>query len=511
MIDRLAAMGYAPTAFAGLRPWTRQECARIVEEAGEQLRDGEEENEEAWRLFRELEREFTQELEANRTGGNRAVRLESVYMRTLGISGKPLTDGFHFGQTIVNDFGRPYQEGFNMVAGASAWAVRGRFYAYFRGEYQHAPGAPALSDEIRQLIADVDQVPILPPQETPTRNRFRLLDTYVGVNLRNIQITFGKQSLSWDPGYSGSLNLSENAEPIYMLRITQTTPRVLPSFLSILGPVRSEMFFGKLSGHRIPVQPWIFGQKIVVKPTPNLELGLSRTAMFAGDGPAPGTDRPLTAGTFFDVFFSFNTGLGSDPGDRRLGLDLRYRLPKLRRHVTLYVDTMADDDETVVVDPQNGMYKPGILIANVPRLEKFEFRLERPLDSTQFTTESTGPRPNQGRLIYYNGNYPNGYTHNGYLLGNWVGRNGQGWWAEGKYWISPRDTVRVSYRYAGVHGNFIPQGGTLSQVSGEARYLLGSIMDVRARLQYERWNYPVLARQRQSNVAASIQLTYWPR
>jgi hypothetical protein len=511
LFDYLAASGYSPAAFVNLRPWTRVECARLVYEAEKILEGDPSPNPEALAMQRELRAEFASELMLFDGGSNRRVQLESVYARFTGISDRPLTDGYHFGQSVVNDFGRPYEEGLSVVAGASAWAVRGPFFAYFRGEYQHAPGAPALPDSIRQLISEVDEVPIQPAQETPTRNQFRLLDTYVGVNLRNIQITFGKQSLSWDPGDSGSLNLSDNAEPIYMLRITQATPRVLPGFLRILGPIRTELFFGKLSGQSFPVRPWIFGQKLTVKPTPNLEFGLSRTAMFAGDGPPPGADQPLTLRTFRNVIFSFSTGLTGDPGDRRIGFDFRYRLPRLRKHVTLYVDTMADDDETVLVDPQNGIYKPGVHLVGMPHLKKFEFRVERPLTSTQFTTESTGPRPNTGRLIYWNNNYRSGYTHNGNLLGNWVGRSGQGWWTEVKYWISPRDTVRFQYRHAGVHGQFIPQGGTLSQASGQGKFLIGSTMEVAARLQFERWNFPVLDARPQSNVTATFQVTYWPR
>ena len=37
--------------------------------------------------------------------------------------GKPLHDGDHFGQTIVNDYGRPEGQGFNNVTGFSGWAV----------------------------------------------------------------------------------------------------------------------------------------------------------------------------------------------------------------------------------------------------------------------------------------------------------------------------------------------------------------------------------------------------
>src|SRR5947207_6533099 len=48
-----------------------------------------------------------------------------------GISEEPLTDGNHFGQTVINDFGRPYQEGFNSVDGISAWTTAGVGWATF--------------------------------------------------------------------------------------------------------------------------------------------------------------------------------------------------------------------------------------------------------------------------------------------------------------------------------------------------------------------------------------------
>ena len=34
-IERLAALGYIQDEFLGLRPWTRVECARLVQEGGD--------------------------------------------------------------------------------------------------------------------------------------------------------------------------------------------------------------------------------------------------------------------------------------------------------------------------------------------------------------------------------------------------------------------------------------------------------------------------------------------
>src|SRR6266699_3842407 len=106
-LDRLAAMGLIDSGFAGLRPWTRRECLRLLGEAEEKLTG--EENNETQKLVDALQREFRPENEARGDGDDGGTfRLESIYSRTEHISGKPLTDGYHFAQTQINDFGRPY-------------------------------------------------------------------------------------------------------------------------------------------------------------------------------------------------------------------------------------------------------------------------------------------------------------------------------------------------------------------------------------------------------------------
>ncbi|WP_369294449.1 capsule assembly Wzi family protein, partial [Klebsiella pneumoniae] len=61
------------------------------------------------------------------------------------ISGTPLRDSFHLGQTIVNDYGRPYANGFNNYSGASGYATAGPFLVYARAEFQGAPSMAGYS------------------------------------------------------------------------------------------------------------------------------------------------------------------------------------------------------------------------------------------------------------------------------------------------------------------------------------------------------------------------------
>src|SRR5438876_10539517 len=133
-LDRLAALGVIESGFMGMRPWTRLECARLLREAGdrvEEIKSGSQ-AEETYQL---LETEFRDELEGGDGSGHIRARVESVYARVTGISGEPLTDGNHFGQTLINDYGRPDQEGFNSVVGISAWTTAGRWVGYVRAEY----------------------------------------------------------------------------------------------------------------------------------------------------------------------------------------------------------------------------------------------------------------------------------------------------------------------------------------------------------------------------------------
>ncbi len=296
-LDRLAGLGYIDSAFSSMRPWTRRECLRQLQEAEAKGTDSE--NSEAGRLIDTLEREFRSEAEATGDGADGAgFHLESLYSRTEHISGSPLTDGYTFAQTQYNDFGRPFGEGWNTVNGFSAYATKGPWVAYVRGEVDTASSIPAYSLSTREAILHIDDFQVLAPATPqPAVDSPRLLDAYVGLMFSNWEVTFGKQSLWWGPGNGGPLDFSDNVQPINMFRINRTTPLKLPSFLGWLGPMRTEFFLGQLDGQMflqapsgfvgnygatLNPQPFINGQYIGFKPTQNFEFGFFRTTIYGG-------------------------------------------------------------------------------------------------------------------------------------------------------------------------------------------------------------------------------------
>ena len=96
-------------------------------------------------------------------------------------------------------------------------------------------------------------------------------------------------------------------------------------------------------------------------------------------------------------------------------------------------------------------------------------------------------------------------------MGSWIGRQGQG--AEGwsTYWFTTKDKLQFTFRHQKVSQQFVPFGGTLTDGGLNVDLWVRSMFSVSAAVQYEVWNFPVLASTRQTDVSTSVQLTYRPR
>jgi hypothetical protein len=357
---------------------------------------------------------------------------------------------------------------------------------------------------VLSAIANTDGNPVQPAVPFAEKNQFQLLDTYVALNIRNNQISFGRQSLWWGPGQGGALMFSDNALPFYSLRWTRISPTKLPSLLGILGPMRTEFFIGKLSGHHFPANPYISGQKISFKPTANLEIGFSKISIFAGGG------VPVSWHNFYKATFNVGGGNlatadlpGFDPGDRRGGFDFSYRVPGLRNWLTIYSDSLSDDDPSPLASPRRAAFNPGVYLSHIPGLPHLDFRAE-----AAYTDVVAGGSAH-GEFIYWNGVYRDSHTNNGNIMGSWVGREGRGIQVSSTYWFSSQNKLQIGYRNGHVAKDFL-QGGDLNDISGRASFRIGAQTDVTGLVQYEWWTFPLLSVSQQRNVTTSIQITYRP-
>ena len=513
-LERLIAMGYIQSGFLGMRPWTRMECARLLQEANLEL-EYFSDDVIARKLYVDLGTEFQDEIA--RLGGetNLGASIDSVYSRFTGISGTPLQDGFHFGQTLINDFGRPYAQGLNNVTGISGHAVAGPLSFYFRGEYQHAPSTPALSVSAAQVIQAVDGLPSTPNTDPiGAVNRFDVVEGYVAMQLNNWQFSFGKQALWWGADQSGAMLFSTNSAPILSLQINRVSPFKVP----LLGATRFDFMVGRLSGYHwvfgadsgfvgswsetLSNQPFIVGQKISFKPIANLEFGLSLTSLFGGPG------VPATAGKLVKSLYSTSNGppgTPEDPGDRRGGFDFAYRFPQLNG-LTFYVDAFTDDQANPWLAWNKSAVTSGLYLPQMPRLSKLDLRVEG-----VYSDPPGGNATVQHGFFYINSRFKSGYTNNGDLIGSWIGRQGQGAQVWATYWLSPRNNVQFNFRHQKVSQQFIPDGGSLTDIGVSADYWFRNNFGVSARLQRERWLFPVIQPDVSHNVTASVELLFEPK
>jgi membrane-associated phospholipid phosphatase len=505
--ERLVALGYIRDAILGLKPWTRLECARLTEEAGEALPAREDLSEEAARLESRLENEFAFELSLLGGGRNFTARVESVYARAVSISGPPLSDGYHFGQTVAYDFGRPFERGASGQVGGSFRGSAGPLTFYVRAEYQHAPAAPAPSAAIVNLIAFRDIVPVskVPASAIAAVNRPRFLDAYAGVTWNNWQLLLGQQTLSWGPS-ADPLVWSDNAEPIKMVRLVTQEPFTLPGFLGTLaGPTRIDMFFGRLEGHAYVPRPFVYGQKINFRPFSFLEVGLGRRTMIGGTG----SGNALTAGNLlYSLVGRSNPALKSVPGDNDSEMDWVLYIPKVRNYLLLYGEGYAEDDILPIQNPARSAWHPGIYLTRIPGVSRLDFHIQAVSTEDGALANSD---VNNGRLDFYNGDYPDGNTNNGVLLGNTVGREGRAIRCWFTYWLSPEDTIRFSYQHNSVSADFIPGGGLWADYGVRAEKHFRNGFYVKPAVQFEHIaRYPALFQRPENNVTATFELGFIP-
>jgi hypothetical protein len=439
-----------------------------------------------------------------------------------GISGTPFRDSYHFGSTIVNDYGRPYAHGFNNYSGISGYASAGRFLLHVRGELHAAPSAVGYSNALTQTLAnqDVGAFPVannpatgspyiqttIPQGPIAVISDVRFLEAYASYRLLNHEISFGKQDDWLGPGMGGGMAYSNNAENIYSFRINRTEPLYIPLLSYLTGTFRYEFLIGSLKGHTYPNDPWVHLEKISFRPTVNLEFGFERTVIWGGKG-----HEPINLHTFLRSFFSLTAATpavkitSADPGARFGAFDFSYRLPFVRNWLTLYSDSEVHDDVSPIDAPRRAAWRPGIYLSHVPGIPRLDLRLEAASTDPPITNS------NGGHYMYYEGNQQQGYTNQGQLFGDWIGREdkgGQGWIT---YHLSGNEWLQMGVRNQKAAKDFIPGGTTLNDISFQVVKRIGKDFEVNGNFAYERWKAPIYRSTQQTVTTTTLQLTWFPK
>ena len=548
MALRLYSMGFLDTAFITMRPWTRRSLLHMLEQSSPKIiASG---NDQAIDILSKLDTYLAAEGAEDATTEVHFDRgfvygPQQLYTRMMGISGQTLRDSFHLGQTIAQDYGRPYEPGFNNITGVAALAEYRRFSLYVRGEYQYSPssygysinttgtcGSPIGLVEVLSAIDEVEYCnpynanqATIPSGPIPAVSTFRLQEASLSFYIWGHEISGGKTD-SWDgPGVGSAMNLSNNAEDIYSFRINRVEPLHIPWVSKVLGPLRYDFVVGSLQGHSAPNAPWMHAEEFSFAPTSNFQFAFSRTVIWGGHGhgcepilpsgyPTP-CNLPITLGTFFTSFTSVNDTNGAvkysvkDPGARYSDFNFSYRLPFVRDYLTLYADMISHDDVSPISAPRRAAYRAGIYLSQFPGLPKLDLRVEG-VNTDCSTTACSG-----GTLNYWEVIQVQGYTNKGFIMGDWIGRQALGGQAWLTYHLSGNEWVQAEFLTKRTHNGFIPGGVTQNQYKIDVVKRLGKDIELDAWVQLERWKAPIYI-QKVNNGAnfdnvVAVQLTWYPK
>jgi hypothetical protein len=283
--------------------------------------------------------------------------------------------------------------------------------------------------------------------------------------------------------------------------------------LSWLGQIRNTAFVGVLPGYHFlrgpfptfpvsgnPYQtinplPYTWGDRLALKMSPNLEMGVGLSVIWAGQG------RPATLQSWIHTFNSNGNFQKNDPGKRYTGFNVSYRIPKLRDWITFYTDGMANDQPNPIDYERQSAWDSGLYFPKLPHLPHLDLRIEG-VFTNLITFRGLGE-------YYKNQRYAQGYTIYNQIIGSWVGRQGDGIQAWSTYWFSPRNKIQLGYRRQWVD-KVLLQGGGLNDFSGSIDWLFKHDIQLSSTVQVERWNFPFLSSSAMTNVSTQIQVMYTP-
>jgi hypothetical protein len=126
--------------------------------------------------------------------------------------------------------------------------------------------------------------------------------------------------------------------------------------------------------------------------------------------------------------------------------------------------------------------------------------------------------------MYWESVQVQGYTNNGQLFGDWIGREGKGGQGWVTYHLSGNEWIQVGVRNQKVAKDFIPgsttqlrpEGGlilggtTLNDFNIQAVKRIGKDFEINGNFSLEHWKAPIYLPGQQTVTTTTIRLTWFP-
>jgi len=406
ILHRLEAEGVIQSGLLTTKPLSHKEIARLVFEAE---RNSVDKSLFIQRLVKTLKERFEDEIG------------DAKYIKPIDLFyGRYIYADSDIQALYYNNDGDHYEKGSNLRVGFSSRAGLDWLSVYVNPEMRHS--------------------------ETDTD--FIMKRAYGVLSFLGLDLQLGKDSQWWGPGYHGAILVTNNAEPMTMVRLTNPQPVLLPWIFRHLGPFRFVVFATRLEKERNDFpEPYLWGMRFNFKPHPYFEIGLQRTALLGGEG------RSEDLGTWWKSFTGKGENVpGVEAGDQRAGFDIKLTLPFKWQPLQLYAEAAGEDEAGGL--PYKWAYLTGIYLPRIFNLERISMRAE-------YATTHVEGSPN---VWYTHGIYTTGYKYKGRVIGHHMGTDSKDIFLEISYLIPERDG-RISIFYGREEHNL---SGTIREKKDEA-------------------------------------------
>jgi hypothetical protein len=175
----------------------------------------------------------------------------------------------------------------------------------------------------------------------------------VVVRLGGWALSAGLQEQWFGPGRDGALLWSNSARPMPKIGLKRLNPKPIDfPVLRWLGPVQFEIFGGILNGERSDYNNVaIIGTRLSFVPLRGFTIGLNRSQMLCGEGrPCKILESMIGFGNADNPTVGDQQAFLDQPGNQLAGWDLSYVQRFGRHSAKIYVETVAEDFDNVVLE-----------------------------------------------------------------------------------------------------------------------------------------------------------------
>ncbi len=249
---------------------------------------------------------------------------------------------------------------------------------------------------------------------------FRYDGSHVAALWGNWALTAGAVERWWGPGWDGSLILSNNARPIPALSVQRhLSDPFETAWLSWMGPWQFQFTLGQLEGGRAVPDALFMGMRLHFRPTAALEIGLSRTAQWGGEGRPDGLD------TFKDLLLGndnrgANLSVADEPGNQLGGIDFRWQSPLFDAPYAVYGQFIGEDEAKGLPSRYIGL--AGVETWGAWGEQGAAWRAHLEYADTASKFYAGEPLYN---YAYEHGIYRDGYTYRDRIIGHALGGDGR--------------------------------------------------------------------------------------